>query len=156
MSDRGIPRSYRTTEGSGVHTFRLINAEGVTALVKFHWKALAGVHSPVWGKVQIAAGVDPDFHRPELSEAIASQRFPQWELGVQVMADDGTETFEGISNTTAGRRHAAGSRTTRASRSCCATLPRHAGSGGVQFRSIQARTALVAVRTPGRRADTVS
>ena len=28
MSDRGIPRSYRTMEGFGIHTFRLINAEG--------------------------------------------------------------------------------------------------------------------------------
>ena len=27
MSDRGIPRSYRTMEGFGVHTFRLVNAE---------------------------------------------------------------------------------------------------------------------------------
>ena len=26
MSDRGIPRSYRTMEGFGVHTFRLVNA----------------------------------------------------------------------------------------------------------------------------------
>ena len=30
MSDRGIPRSYRTMEGFGVHTFRLVNADGET------------------------------------------------------------------------------------------------------------------------------
>ncbi|MBI5738420.1 MAG: catalase, partial [Mycolicibacterium neoaurum] len=45
MSDRGIPRSYRTMEGFGVHTFRLVNVKGETALVKFHWKPVAGVHS---------------------------------------------------------------------------------------------------------------
>ena len=28
MSDRGIPRSYRMMEGFGVHTFRLVNADG--------------------------------------------------------------------------------------------------------------------------------
>ena len=28
MSDRGIPRSYRTMEGFGVHTFRLVDADG--------------------------------------------------------------------------------------------------------------------------------
>ena len=28
MTDRGIPRSYRTMEGFGVHTFRLVNADG--------------------------------------------------------------------------------------------------------------------------------
>jgi catalase len=63
MSDRGIPRSYRTMEGFGVHTFRLVNADGEAHLIKFHWKPLAGVHSLVWEEAQIAAGVDPDFHR---------------------------------------------------------------------------------------------
>ena len=33
MSDRGIPRSFRTMEGFGVHTFRLVNAKGATRLV---------------------------------------------------------------------------------------------------------------------------
>jgi catalase len=32
MSDRGIPRSFRTMEGFGVHTFRLVDAEGGTRL----------------------------------------------------------------------------------------------------------------------------
>jgi catalase len=48
MSDRGIPRSYRTMEGFGVHTFRLVNEAGGTTLVKFHWKPAAGVHSLTW------------------------------------------------------------------------------------------------------------
>ena len=56
MSDRGIPRSYRTMEGFGVHTFRLVNAAGETSLVKFHWKPVAGVHSLVWEEAQITAG----------------------------------------------------------------------------------------------------
>ncbi|VEB00017.1 hydroperoxidase II [Klebsiella pneumoniae] len=42
MSDRGIPRSYRTMEGFGIHTFRLINAEGKATFVRFHWKPVAG------------------------------------------------------------------------------------------------------------------
>lgn len=36
MSDRAIPRSFRFMEGFGVHTFRLINAEGKSTFVKFH------------------------------------------------------------------------------------------------------------------------
>jgi catalase len=76
MSDRGIPRSFRTMEGVGVHTFRLVNAAGVTALVKFHWKPVAGVHSLVWEEVQLAAGVDPDFQRRDLADAIESGAFP--------------------------------------------------------------------------------
>jgi catalase len=38
MSDRAVPRSFRFMEGFGVHTFRLVNARGRSAFVKFHWK----------------------------------------------------------------------------------------------------------------------
>ncbi len=96
MSDRGIPRSYRTMEGFGVHTFRLVNDAGETSLVKFHWKPVAGVHSLVWEEAQIAAGVDPDFHRRDMADGIESGAFLEWELGIQVMPDDGTDSFEGI------------------------------------------------------------
>src|SRR4051812_4747456 len=96
MSDRGIPRSYRTMEGFGVHTFRLINDAGETVLVKFHWKPKLGVHSQVWEEAQIAAGVDPDFHRRDLYDAIESGAYPEWELGLQVFPDTPEETFEGI------------------------------------------------------------
>jgi catalase len=96
MSDRGIPRSFRTMEGFGVHTFRLVDAKGGTSLVKFHWKPLAGVHSLVWEEAQIAAGVDPDFHRQDMADGIEAGAFLEWEFGVQVMPDDGTDTFEGI------------------------------------------------------------
>ncbi|GAA0501559.1 catalase [Paractinoplanes deccanensis] len=96
MSDRGIPRSYRTMEGFGVHTFRLINDAGETVLVKFHWKPKLGVHSLTWEEAQIAAGVDPDFHRRDLYDAIEAGAFPEWELGIQVFPDTPEETFAGI------------------------------------------------------------
>ncbi|MGA5497923.1 catalase [Streptomyces cinereoruber] len=96
MSDRGIPRSYRTMEGFGVHTFRLVNAEGATTLVKFHWKPKLGVHSQVWEEAQITGGVDPDFHRRDLADAIEAGAYPQWELGIQTFPDTPEQTFEGI------------------------------------------------------------
>ncbi|MFJ9643691.1 catalase [Streptomyces sp. NPDC101206] len=96
MSDRGIPRSYRMMEGFGVHTFRLVNAQGVTTLVKFHWKPKLGVHSLVWEEAQILGGVDPDFHRRDLADAIEAGAFPQWELGIQTFPDTPEQTFEGI------------------------------------------------------------
>ncbi len=96
MSDRGIPRSYRMMEGFGVHTFRLVNAEGATTLVKFHWKPKLGVHSLVWEEAQITAGVDPDFHRRDLADAIEAGAFPEWELGVQTFPDTEDQMFEGI------------------------------------------------------------
>lgn len=42
MSDRAIPRSFRFTEGFGVHTFRLVNDAGRSTYVKFHWKPMQG------------------------------------------------------------------------------------------------------------------
>ena len=96
MSDRGIPRSYRTMEGFGVHTFRCTNADGRTSLVKFHWKPVLGVHSLTWEEAQMLAGLDPDFHRRDLHDAIESGAFPQWELGIQVFEDTDDQLFAGI------------------------------------------------------------
>ncbi|MDH2425356.1 catalase [Sphaerisporangium sp. TRM90804] len=96
MSDRGIPRSYRTMEGFGVHTFRLVDAAGGTTLVKFHWKPKAGVHSLLWEEAQIINGVDPDFHRRDLADAIEAGAYPEWELGIQIFPDTPEQTFQGI------------------------------------------------------------
>ena len=96
MSDRGLPRSLRTMEGFGVHTWRLVNADGETSLVKFHWKPRQGVHSVTWEEAQLTNGNDPDFHRRDLADAIESGAYPEWDLGVQVFADNVEETFEGI------------------------------------------------------------
>lgn len=83
MSDRTIPRSLRTIEGFGVHTFRLVNAKGVSTFVKFHWKPKQGLQSTIWEEAVKIAGADPDFHRRDLFEAIQAGDFPEWELGIQ-------------------------------------------------------------------------
>ncbi|MES2058746.1 MAG: catalase [Pseudomonadota bacterium] len=83
MSDRTIPRSLRTMEGFGIHTFRLVNAKGKSTFVKFHWKPKQGVQSTCWDEAVKIAGADPDFHRRDLFEAIDRGDFPEWELGIQ-------------------------------------------------------------------------
>ena len=96
MSDRGLPRSFRTMEGFGVHTWRLANADGETCLVKFHWKPRQGVHSVTWEEAQLSNGSDPDYHRRDLADAIEGGAYPAWDLGVQVMPDTEDQTLEGI------------------------------------------------------------
>ncbi|MFI5783342.1 catalase [Nocardia sp. NPDC051570] len=96
MSDRGIPRSFRTMEGFGVHTFRLVDDSGATTLAKFHWKPVAGVHSLVWEEAQLAAGMDPDFHRRDMADAIAAGTPLEFELGLQLLPDTEDQTFAGI------------------------------------------------------------
>lgn len=94
MSDRAIPRSFRMMEGFGVHTFRLINAEGIAHFVKFHWKPLLGVHSVAWDEAQNISGKDPDFHRRDLWNAIESGNYPEWELGVQIVPEADEHKYE--------------------------------------------------------------
>ena len=88
MSDRGIPRNLRAIQGFGVHSFRLINAENKAVFVKFHWTPKQGLAQLVWDEAQKLAGKDPDFHRRDLYEAIASGNYPEWELGVQVVPEE--------------------------------------------------------------------
>ncbi|MEO5893613.1 MAG: catalase [Ferruginibacter sp.] len=94
MSDRAIPRSLRMMEGFGVHTFRLINEEGKSHFVKFHWKPLLGVHSVAWDEAQKISGKNSDFHREDLWKAIESGAFPEWELGIQVVPEEDEHKFE--------------------------------------------------------------
>ena len=94
MSDRAIPRSFRFMEGFGVHTFRLINAEGRSTFVKFHWKPKLGLQSVVWNEAVKINGADPDFHRRDLWDAIQSGNFPEWELGLQLFDDDFADRFD--------------------------------------------------------------
>ena len=94
MSDRALPRSFRFMEGFGVHTFRLVDADGASTFVKFHWKPKLGLQSVVWNEAVKINGADPDFHRRDLWEAIKSGNFPEWELQVQLFDDKFADKFE--------------------------------------------------------------
>ena len=94
MSDRTIPRSFRFMQGFGVHTFRLVNAEGKSTFVKFHWKPKLGLQSVVWNEALKINGADPDFHRRDLWEAIQNGDYPEWELGLQLFDEDFANRFD--------------------------------------------------------------
>ncbi|WP_174615950.1 catalase [Virgibacillus ihumii] len=94
MSDRAIPRNLRMMEGFGVHTFRLVNEEGKSHFVKFHWKPELGVHSTVWDEAQKINGKNPDFNRQDLHETIENGDYPSWKLGVQVIPEEDEFKFD--------------------------------------------------------------
>ena len=94
LSDRALPRSYSMMEGFGVHTFRMINTEGKSRFVKFHWKPLNGVHSLVWDETQKIAGKDPDFNRRNLWDMIENGVYPEYELGVQIVEEEDEFAFD--------------------------------------------------------------
>ena len=93
MSDRAIPRSYRTMQGFGVHWYRLVNAKGESRFVKFHWSPRAGTHSLVWDEAVKISGADSDFHRRDLWEAIEAGAYPEYELGLQIFTEEQAEKF---------------------------------------------------------------
>jgi catalase len=94
MSDRAIPRSLRMMEGFGVHTFRLVNAEGASTFVKFHWRPKLGLQSVVWDEALKINGADPDFHRRDLWEAIEAGDYPEWELALQTFTEEEADSFD--------------------------------------------------------------
>jgi catalase len=94
MSDRALPRSLRMMEGFGIHTFRLVNEKNESVFVKFHWKPVLGVHSLLWNEAQQISGKDSDFHRRDLWEAIESGHFPEWNFGVQIVAEKDEHKYE--------------------------------------------------------------
>jgi catalase len=93
MSDRAIPRSYRTMQGFGVHSYRMVNAEGESVFVKFHWTPKQGTHSLVWDEAAKIQGADADFHRRDLWEAIEAGEYPEWELGLQIFTEEDADRF---------------------------------------------------------------
>ena len=93
MSDRALPRSFRTMQGFGVHTFRLINARGQSRFVKFHWNPVAGTHSLDWDESVKIAGADPDYTRRDLWESIEAGVFPEYELGFQIFTEAQADEF---------------------------------------------------------------
>ena len=93
MSDRTLPRSLRMIEGFGIHSFRLLNAQGKSTFVKFHWRPVLGLQSTAWDEAVKIAGADPDFHRRDFFESIQSGNFPAWDLAVQLFSDADAAKF---------------------------------------------------------------
>lgn len=94
MSDRGIPRSYRTIEGFGIHTYKLVNGDGKSTFVRFHWKPVYGKKSLIWDEAQDLTGRDPDFHRKDLWQSIEAGDYPEFELGLQLIPEEDLDKFD--------------------------------------------------------------
>ncbi|MGY1650575.1 catalase [Geodermatophilus sp. SYSU D01119] len=88
FSPRGIPSDYRHMQGFGVNTYKWVNAEGETHLVKYHWIPKQGVKSLTAADAAAIQANDLGHATKDLYEAIENGDFPQWDLYVQLMSDD--------------------------------------------------------------------
>ncbi len=93
MGDRGIPASWRHMNGYGSHTFMWINEAGDKHWIKYHFESDQGVKGLTQEDANRIAGEDSDYHRRDLSEAIARGDFPSWTLHVQVMPYEDAKTY---------------------------------------------------------------
>lgn len=94
MSDRGIIKNYRMMESWSINTYLFVNDEGVATFVRFVWKPVLGVHSLLQDEAQKIGGIDPDYHRRDLREAIDRGAYPEYELGVQLIAMEDEFKFD--------------------------------------------------------------
>ena len=99
MSDRALPRSYRTMEGFGVHTFRLVNSRGEGTFVKFPLRdaltergAIVEIVAPRGGALEGGAGGELPVDRTidttasVLYDAVVA---PCGDKSVETLAQDG-------------------------------------------------------------------
>lgn len=85
MSDRGILKSYRHMESWSINTYLFVNEKGKATFVRFVWKPVLGVRSLLQDEAIQLGGIDPDYHRKDLREAIDRGTYPEYELGVQLI-----------------------------------------------------------------------
>ncbi|MFD2759699.1 catalase [Lentibacillus juripiscarius] len=86
MSDRGVVKNYRMMASWSINTYLFVNEEGKATFVRFVWKPVLGEHALLMDEAQKIGGIDPDFHRRDLREAIDCGAYPEYELGVQLIA----------------------------------------------------------------------
>ncbi|KAF2095307.1 heme-dependent catalase, partial [Rhizodiscina lignyota] len=96
LSDLGIPRDVRHISGNGVHTYRFITADGKTSLFKWYWLPKLGHRSLVYDEALKIVGMNGNFQRVDLFNAINAGIFPEWDFAVQILPDDGTYMYKGI------------------------------------------------------------
>lgn len=93
FGSRGIPDSIRRVTGFGVHTFKLVGADGKFRYCKFHFRPVTAPTNMKPDDATRMAGANSDFHMQDLWDAIARGEHPAWKLYVQVMEPEQAETY---------------------------------------------------------------
>lgn len=83
----GIPANYRMMQGSGVNTYKWINNEGKSVLVKYHWEPKQGIKNLTQKEAEEIQAKNFNHATQDLYEAIERGDYPEWELFVQIMED---------------------------------------------------------------------
>jgi len=93
-SNEGTPAGYRFMDGSSVHAYKLVNAQGQVHYVKFAWKTLQGVKNLDPKQVEQVQGRDYSHMTQDLVDAIARGEHPRWDLYIQVLRPEQLAQFD--------------------------------------------------------------
>ena len=94
FSNEGTPASYRQMDGSSVHAYKLVDANGMYRYVKFTWKSQQGVRNHDPKQAEMVQGRDFNHMSRDLIENINAGNFPKWDLYLQVLEPDQLARFE--------------------------------------------------------------
>jgi catalase len=94
----GMPASYRTMDGYGVHAFRLVNSKGETVFAKFHFKSQQGLKGMTLEETHAA---DTNYATRDLYQNIGAGHFPKWDLYVQLLTAQQVDqlSYDGFDDT---------------------------------------------------------
>ncbi len=93
FSDRGLPKSYRHTNGYGSHTYSFINSDGERFWVKFHFKTQQGIQCMTNAEGNAIIAQDRESSQKDLYENIEQGNFPKWDFKIQVMPEEEAESY---------------------------------------------------------------
>ncbi|KPV75803.1 uncharacterized protein RHOBADRAFT_52828 [Rhodotorula graminis WP1] len=88
LSDHGTPVGWRHMSGFGCHTFRLVNKEGRSTFIKWHWVPDHPTKNFTFDEATRMCGEDPDYAKRDLWEHIEQGNTCNWTLKIQTMTPE--------------------------------------------------------------------
>lgn len=86
FGDRGIPRGYPYMSGFPIHTYEVVNSDGVPSFVRLHITPDAGIQNIYSKEATRISGEDPDYYKRNLFTSIEKGEYPSWTLNFQVLS----------------------------------------------------------------------
>ena len=93
-SDLGTPQGYQYMNGSSVHGFKWVNAEGEVVYVKYTWVSKQGEKNFTVEEAAAQQAKDWQHATVSLFKDIESGNYPQWDLYVQIIQPEDMHGFD--------------------------------------------------------------
>ena len=86
FSNHGTPDTWRHEHGYGCHTFKWVNKDGSFVYIKYHFLAKHGQKQLTEEQATKISGMDPDYAKRDLWNAMEKGEEVEWTAAVQIMS----------------------------------------------------------------------